>query len=143
MSEYDLIFAWSEATSHLTNLMQFWVSITFAILMVAHFASERLNLFLVCVLIALYSVFSTFFFGVFMADGSLINSIFSDAAALVESQGENASQTLISLSRYNFFGGETGSYALIVVSPLTYLCTVGYLIHNYKLSKRNHDANSE
>ena len=142
MNEYDLIFAWSEVTSHLNNLMQFWVSITFAILMVAHFASERLNLFLVCVLIALYSVFSTFFFGLYMADGSLIASIFSDAAALAESQGENASQTLISLSRYNFFGGEQGAYALVVVSPLTYLCAVGYLIYNYKQSNRNHDVNS-
>jgi hypothetical protein len=142
MNEYDLIFAWSEATSHLHNLMQFLVSITFAVLLVGYFASDRLNLFLVCVLATLYSAFSAYYYSLFMSDGRLIMSIYSDVAALMESQGAEASQALISLSSYIAWGGEIATYALVLILPSTYLCALGYLICGYKSSGRNHGASS-
>ena len=45
MSKYELIFAGSEVASHLCTILQFWVEVSFGLVVLAHVAADRFNAF--------------------------------------------------------------------------------------------------
>jgi hypothetical protein len=60
MTEAELIFQIAELIDRLWNLQQWWASISFGVLIVAHIGSNQLNIFLVAVILFLYTIYSVF-----------------------------------------------------------------------------------
>ena len=58
MTEAEIVYQISEIFNRAWTLQQWWASISFGLLLVAHVASERLNGFLLTVLLTLYCAFT-------------------------------------------------------------------------------------
>ena len=132
MNEYNLIFAWSETTGHLWSMIQFWVSISFGLIVVAHLAAHKLNMVLVSTMILLYSFVSIFIGALIIADGNILQAVYFDAAKLIDAN-ETSSATISALANYQKkeqFGGVFIAIAL----PVTFFSTIAYFIYSYKKS---------
>ena len=128
MNEADLILAWGEISAHLWTIIQFWASISFGIIAVAHFAPENLNRFLVVLLIALYTLFSVYCAGLFISDIELLLALYKEAeAALAQRTGE-----AIFLSAFINYPPSSGAPFILIGLPLVYLGCIAYLIHRYR-----------
>lgn len=132
MNEYNLLFAWSETTGHLWSIIQFWVSISFGLIVVAHIAAHKLNIVLVSTMILLYSLVSLFIGSLIVADGNILQAVYRDAASLIETK-EQASATISALANYQN-NGQFGGYFIVIALPLTFLSTIAYLVYSFKNS---------
>ena len=65
MSEYEILDLINATENQRLNLLQWWGAITFGLIALAHFASEKLNLILVVLVLTLYVSFSVFMFTLF------------------------------------------------------------------------------
>jgi phosphatidylglycerophosphate synthase len=132
MSEYDLFFVWSETTGHLWSMIQFWVSVSFGLIVVAHMAPDKLNNVLVSIILLLYTCISIFIGALIVADGNILQAVYADAAKLVDTGGAS-SATIAALSNYQ--GNEQfGGFFVMMALPLTFISTIGYFIYSYRRS---------
>lgn len=130
MNEYDLVFAWSEIGNHLWSVIQFFASISFGLIIVAHAASSKLNQYLVWILSVLYSLFSFYAFMIIASDLLFIGAVYEEALQFVE-QNENVSITILALSDYLVSPLLVGIiFSLLLIT--TYTCALGYLVYSYK-----------
>ena len=128
MTEADLIVAWGEISAHLWTIVQFWTSITFGVIAISHFASERLNLFRVALIVILYLLFSLMCFGFFRADVQLLLSLYEEASVLLEERDEAS----IFLSQFvEYFPTKSFAPFGLVGFPLIFLGSIGYLLHRF------------
>lgn len=58
MTEAQILVDMGVHGDRVWSIMQFWTSVSFGILIAAHFAAERLNLFVLVVILLLYTSFS-------------------------------------------------------------------------------------
>ncbi|MGC5198187.1 hypothetical protein, partial [Aphanothece microscopica] len=58
MTENDLIDAIFAIYDRYWNIIQWWGSVSFGLIAVAHFAAEKLNVYLLLLLVMLYSLFT-------------------------------------------------------------------------------------
>jgi hypothetical protein len=67
MSEYEILDLMTKTEDQRFNLIQWWASVTFGVIVLSHFAGRKLNLFLVLLVVLLYVGFTLFvadlFFG--------------------------------------------------------------------------------
>lgn len=67
MSEYEILDLMTKTEDQRFNLIQWWASVTFGVIVLSHFAGRKLNLFLVILVVLLYVGFTLFvadlFFG--------------------------------------------------------------------------------
>ena len=67
MSEFEILDLMAKTEDQRFNLIQWWTSVTFGVIVLSHFADRRLNLFLVVLVVLLYVGFTLFvgdlFFG--------------------------------------------------------------------------------
>lgn len=133
MTEYDLIFTWSETTGHLWAMIQFWVSISFGLIVVAHIAAHKLNIVLVSTMILLYSFVSIFIGSLIVADGNILQAVYFDAARLIETK-ETTSATIAALANYQT-KEQFGGFFISIALPVTFISTIAYFIYSYKKSR--------
>ena len=60
MSEAELLIQWSSNNENGWSFIQWWASVTFGLIALAHFFEKHLNLFVVILVIGLYCSFSFF-----------------------------------------------------------------------------------
>jgi len=67
MSEFEILDLMTKTEDQRFNLIQWWTSVTFGVIVLSHFAGRKLNLFLVVLVVLLYVGFTLFvgdlFFG--------------------------------------------------------------------------------
>lgn len=67
MSEFEILDLMTKTEDQRFNLIQWWAGVTFGLIALSHFASRKLNLFLVILVVLLYVGFTLFvgdlFFG--------------------------------------------------------------------------------
>lgn len=134
MTEYDLIFAWSEVTGHLWSMIQFWASVSFGLIAIAHLAATKLNTVLVTVALVLYASLSMFIGSLIYADGQILLAVYTDAARYAASV-ENVSETIRSLAAYQA-SESFGGVFFILALPGTFLATVSYFIYAFIVANR-------
>ncbi|MEH6549346.1 MAG: hypothetical protein V7711_15595 [Pseudomonadales bacterium] len=132
MNEFDLVFAWSETTGHLWSMIQFWVSISFGLIVVAHIAAQKLNIVLVSTMILLYSFVSIFIGSLIIADGDILQAVYLDAQKLVDAK-EATSATISALANYQK-KEQFGGFFMALALPVTFFSTIAYFIYSYRKS---------
>ena len=119
MTEAEMVGLFIESTQALDSNFQFWLSITFATLVAAYLASERIPITLKIVAVVLYALVSTLFFARHL---TMANTLFSlseqiialDSETYVVSTGENAFIGLLYLITFVVGSLSTISYVLFV-----------------------------
>mgnify|MGYP001826415758 CR=1 FL=1 len=127
MNEAELIIAWGEVSGHLWTVIQFWASISFGVIAIAHFAPEKLNLFLVLFVIFLYTLFSLYCASLFVEDAQLMMSLYEEASLLLVQRGEDA----IFLSAFINYQPIMAIPFTFIGFPAVFIGSISYLVYRY------------
>jgi hypothetical protein len=124
MTESEITFQLSELFDRWWVIHQWWVSVSFGLIAVAHFAGHKLNYVLAGVILGLYTAFSLWLN--FLADYNvqMIAGFTSDLGALesagrLQSNGARAYLDGMTDARWNFWG-DTARIG-------TFVCVIGYM----------------
>jgi hypothetical protein len=126
MTEAEISYQMSEYLDRLWTLQQWWASISIGVLIMAHLATARLNLFLVLISLALYTSYTVYIVQMLRDNIFTIYALAADLEALVQSgivNSNNANEMMSIMDNNPFlfyltFGG-------------TYLSVCSYLIYSY------------
>ena len=135
MTEAEVIFQISEVANRLWMLLQWWASISFGVLIVAHIASNQLNLFLTVVILFLYSAYSVYMFDL----AEYNNSIYFAFGADLQNMSD-AGIELTAGASANIVQPELGYSIGPVVFVGTYLSVNAYLIYSYIQGRKCRNA---
>lgn len=114
-------------------MVQWWVSVTFGLIAVAHFAAARLNLFLVVLLATLYTAFTGWVVMYHFYNMDILYGYQDDLAAL----GSEISRGSIQINQSNRVGIGTNFQDIAV--PLMYLGSIAYLFYAYLTRNRSEE----
>lgn len=140
MSEIELFIAWSELKAQIWSQIQFMASISFGLIALAHFSSDRLNIVLVVVLALLYTGFFAHGLSVVRADFELIHAIYRQAEELAAREG--SSPSIGALAMYRSTVGGSGPLFFVGVIPSVYFGSLGYLVYRYIVTRRQSDRSA-
>jgi hypothetical protein len=126
MTEAEIAYQVSEYLNRVWSMQQWWASISIGVLVMAHLASAKLNLLLVCISLALYTSYTLYMQQMSLENVETLFALLRDLEVLVDSgkvSSNNAEELLKILATspvlfYLTFGG-------------TYLCVVSYVIYSY------------
>ncbi|RLQ22582.1 hypothetical protein DWB85_06240 [Seongchinamella sediminis] len=126
MTEAEISFQISEYLNRIWTLQQWWASISIGVLVMAHLASKRLNLFLVLISLGLYTSYT-----LYMAQMSRVNietvwALATDLEALIQSGAVNSNnaRNIVAVKYSN-------PLLYYLTFPGTYLSVCAYLIYCY------------
>jgi hypothetical protein len=113
------------------SLLQWWASISFGLIALAHFSARKLNLLFVTILLVLYTLFTAYWFINFWSVALQLLGHIQDLAALRETETlSKASEATI-----DSFVGLRGpiAFAILILCVVgTFCASSGYLIHRYR-----------
>ena len=138
MTEADALYQYSYALERSAGLLQWWVSISLALLAFAHVSAKKLNLAIVLVLLGLYVVFSAYW-------ALALLSLFSELAGIADTLREIASTEGLSPAgaRRLLLNDNSGLNAVLLRISLigTFLTTIAYVLFCYwrQRAKRDRD----
>ena len=136
MSEAEIAYQISETFNRIWSMQQWWASISVGMIVLAYVASEKLNTFLVTIVIFLYSAFSFYIFQLLGRNWESINGYITDLQRLADSGQELAAGTLVYMRPQNPI-----VVALIIITMFgTYAVCSAYLVYSYFRGKRNINA---
>ncbi len=126
MTEAEIAYQVSEYLNRVWSMQQWWASISIGVLVMAHLASAKLNLLLVCISLALYTSYTLYMQQMSLENVETLFALLRDLEVLVDSgkvSSNNAEELLKILATnpmlfYLTFGG-------------TYVCVVSYVIYSY------------
>ena len=135
MSEAELLLA-SEALDRMWSLIQWWASISFGLLVIAHIAADRIGLYLAVLISMLYTGFSFAVLRIAGRNMGIAESVVGDLRAL-----EAAGNDLTMTAQYWMQGAEpVTKIALPLIMVVTYIGVLGYFIYSYR--SKQADGNS-
>ena len=132
MSEAEIAYQLSEIYNRVWSIQQWWASISIGLLILAHLASEKLNLFLVLFIMALYSSFSLYVFNILGRNWNTITHYIQDLQSLVDAGQKLSSGTLTFLEPQS----EIITTVIIIVLIATFMGCNAYLVYSYFKFKR-------
>ncbi len=136
MTEFEIILLINENANRLWTIMQFWASVSFGLIIVAHIAVKKLHLAMVLVLSFLYIGFSLFALSMLKLISGVSDGYLMDLEVIVQS-GKDLSHAGKILVSNNVDGG---TLLLITMTFLgTFLSSITFLWYSY-FSKRNSGA---
>jgi hypothetical protein len=136
MSEAEIAYQISETFNRIWSMQQWWASISVGMIVLAYVASEKLNTFLVTIVIFLYSAFSFYIFQLLGRNWESISGYITDLQRLADSGQELAAGTLVYMQPQNPI-----VVALIIITMFgTYAVCSAYLVYSYFRGKRNINA---
>ena len=123
---------------NLISLMQWWASISFALVALAYFGRNSLHLVLVCIVLLLYVAFSLFAYGVFIDQINRIVLLSDDFVAIAESAPEVSGISMYFIERAR--EGNSGSWLqyleLLIAIFGTFLASISYVIFAYRMNRK-------
>lgn len=129
----DLASLGHEHGEAIWSKIQWWVSMSFALILTAHFAPQRMNLFVSLLLGVIYVVFTLMVLASMGADGQIGGSTWVDAKELAEL---NSCGSLAVLRPPDVPLLSFASYLLVFIIILP-LSTLGYLAYTCKEQSKN------
>ena len=125
MTEAELLMIASEALDRMWSLMQWWASVSFGLLVVAHIASHRIGAYLAILVPVLYTCFSFGVVAIIRRNLGIVESVYEDLGILQATDME-----LSVTAKYMMQGaGIVGSLAVPVALIATYIGVIGYFVH--------------
>lgn len=82
MNEYETVYLFSEYINRTWAVMQFWASVSFGLIALAHFASKHLNILLTAIVSILYAAFSFYVMLILRVSGIVSNAFLADLRVL-------------------------------------------------------------
>jgi len=126
MSEAEIAYQLSEYLNRIWSMQQWWASISIGVLVMAHLASSRLNLFLVCISLGLYTTYTLYMLQMLGENYDTIVALANDLKALVDSGKVNSSNAMQMLQI-----PDTSGALYYITFGGTYISVVSYLIYSY------------
>lgn len=127
MTEAEIVYQISETYNRVWSIQQWWASVSFGLLIVAHVASDRLNGLLVALMSILYTVFSVYLYTTMATNGDVASAFVKDLEVL-EKSGVSLAQ---GSSAYTQNWKSSSAVLVLVTLGGTYLAANAYLIFCY------------
>ena len=131
MSEYEVIALMGATQDSIVGLFQWWASISFAVMVVGHFAGDKLKWPLVAGMLILYTGFTLLIWLLLMQRGT-------DLAAMFQQLQSFGDLTLVGMTKLGF--ADSGQIGYVLTAFLsfwgTYLAAVGYLLWRFIDAKK-------
>ncbi|MEP1471753.1 MAG: hypothetical protein ABJK25_12330 [Halieaceae bacterium] len=114
------------------NVVQWWASVSFGLLLVAHFAAERLRLHWVVGVVVLYAVYSLWVYLLLDYNMEVAFAYIRDLSAIIGTDPASEGTQMLLTHPLALYGIKLGWIALTA----TYLACNGYLIYTYVMVSR-------
>jgi len=137
MSEYEILDLINATEYQRLNLLQWWGGITFGLIALAHFASERLNLILVILVLTLYVSFCVFMYSLF-AGNQQEGLDFVRQLELMQAAGIDLS--IVSRARIVAEPGVLQAVGYQVAIGGAFIGSIAYLVYAYWRSRAGSGA---
>jgi len=139
MTEYEIVYLISQHTDRVWNIMQFWSSISFGLIIVAYIAAAKLNWPIMLIITGIYVIFSLFVLNMLKINGGMNDSYIMDLQNILN-MGKSLSygaQNLISLHKQD-------NKLVLIISAFTgtFISAIFFLWYSY-FSKRNITKNTK
>ncbi len=138
MTEYEIIYLISQHTDRVWNIMQFWSSISFGLIIVAYIAAAKLNWPIIVIITCIYIVFSLFILNMLKINGGMSDSYIMDLQHIIDTGKilSNGAQSLIDVNSQD-------NKLVLIISAFagTFFSAIFFLWYSY-FSKRNITSNS-
>jgi hypothetical protein len=122
VTEADLIYQIGESANRLWTLVQWWASISFGLVALAHFSIRKLSLVLVGALLSLYALFSLLLGEITVGIAMQMNSI-REALRTMDAAGELSTVGQASIS--------PAPVLLPVTLIMTFIGTIAFVLYSY------------
>jgi hypothetical protein len=135
MTEAEIAFQVSEYLNRVWSMQQWWASVSIGVLVMAHLASDKLNLFLVFISLALYTIYTLYMQQMSLENIDTVFALLRDLEVLVDSgkvSSNNAEEILGILT--------TNPVLFILTFGGTYVCVVSYVIYSYAKTRGYRNA---
>jgi hypothetical protein len=126
MTEAEIAYLISEYLDRVWSMQQWWASVSIGVLVMAHLASDKLNLFLVGISLALYTTYTLYMQQMSRENVETVFALLRDLEVLVDS-GEvssNNAEELLEILTIN-------PLLFILTFGGTYVCVTSYVIYSY------------
>lgn len=133
MSEAEIVYQMSETFNRVWSMQQWWASISFGMIVLAHVASEKLNAFLVAIVITLYGAFTFFVFQMLGRNWQSVTGYIKDLQRISDSGQKLGDGTLAFMQPQN----ELVNLLIIVALYGTYIGCNAYLLYRYFAGRRS------
>ena len=135
MSEAEITLQLSEYVNRFWVMQQWWASISIGVLVMAHLASSRLNLLLICMSLAIYTLYTLYIRQMSDINFASMSALAEDLQALVDSGAVQSSNAIHQIQMVN-----TDTTLYTVTFGGTYLCVVAFLIYSYLKGRKSENA---
>jgi len=136
MSEAEIAYQLSEIFNRVWSMQQWWASISFGLIVLAHVASEKLNALLMIIVIILYSAFTFFVFHMLGRNWESVTGYITDLQ-LLEDSGQKLGEGTLALMQPQ---SEVANVLIIVALYGTYVGCNAYLLYKYFSRRRSANA---
>ena len=128
MNEADITNQISEVLNRIWLMQQWWASVSFGVLIVAHVAGRKLGGLLIFVILFLYTVYSIYMWDLLGINAGIANGFVSD----LENMSSSGATLTGGGSAYITTMNQRLSYFLVPLALFgTYFSATGYLIYSY------------
>lgn len=127
MSEADILEQLFSLYDRYWVIVQWWASVSFALLLVAHFAADKLSSFLLASIITIYAIYTLWLYFLLDYNLAITFGLLDDLAAL----GAAGELTQGVREAMEHSSGMYGVWMGMVALPVTFLACSGYLVHAY------------
>lgn len=136
MTEYEILYLMSEVFDRIWALIQFWSSVSFGYLVLAHVAARRLNVMIVLVLSLLYIAFSAQMLELLITHSRYVSGYQQELQELSETVGLD-SQAAVHANEYSpqYWGATVSLFG-------TFLAALMYLPYCYYTSRNANTSTS-
>ena len=115
--------------------MQWWVSVSFGLLIIAHIAADKLNLFLLLITLALYIAFSTMVRGIAYYNFEVAHNYKEDLRALIKAGVEVTQVTQGTRFWLTPAGGNVPFMAIAAYG--SFFSVMSYLVYSFWRTRRS------
>ena len=137
MSEYELLTLLSETQNSIVGLLQWWASISLALMVVGHFAGDKLTWPLVISILTLYTGFTILIWLLNQQRGADLENLFRELQSL---------ETLTQVGSAKANSESENPIAFVVAGLLsylgTYLAAVAYLLWRFITARKHRSRRS-
>ena len=138
MTEYELLTLLRETQDGIAGLLQWWASISLALMVVGHFAGDKLRLPLVVSILILYTGFTILIYLLMDQRGSDLGNIILELQSV---------ETLTEVGSAQLNPDATAVIATTVAAAMsffgTYIAAVAYLLWRFSKASQHRSGRSE
>ena len=137
MNEAEITYQISEVLNRMWVMQQWWASVSFGVLIAAHVAGQKLNGFLISIILFLYSVYSIYMWDLLGINADIVNGFVSELEKMSASGKTITDGGAAYIKTMNL----RPSYILVPLALFgTYFSATGYLIYGYIKGRAQRNA---